>query len=130
MNRYSNTMSRTIYYRLPVIAYCLGIFWQSSYPGIISEPVFPHFDKLIHFFAYAFLAALCARDLQAEKPFWSPRDIKFITLGFCFIYGLSDEFHQAFVPLRDASVYDFMADCLGSLAGSYFYLNIRTAQTP
>ena len=129
MKPYSNTVSRTITHRLPVIAYCFGIFRQSSYPAILSEPLFPHFDKLIHFFAYAFLAMLCVRALQAEKPFWPPLRSLLIAVAFCCAFGLSDEIHQAFVPLRDASIYDFIADCLGSLFGGYFYLNFRTART-
>jgi len=129
MKLYSDTVSRTIFHRLPVLAYCLGIFWQSSYPAILSEPVFPHFDKLAHFLVYAFLAMLCVRALQAEKPFWPALRIFLTAVAFCCAFGLSDEIHQAFVPLRDASVFDFLADCAGSLAGGYFYLNVRTART-
>jgi len=129
MKPYSSTVSRTITHRLPVIAYCFGIFRQSSYPAILSEPLFPHFDKLAHFLVYAFLAVLCVRALQAEKPFWPPLRSFLMAVVFCCAFGLSDEIHQAFVPLRDASVFDFAADCLGSLSGAYFYLNFRTART-
>ena len=31
------------------------------------------------------------------------------------IYGLSDEFHQSFVPYRNASMLDFLADFFGLL---------------
>jgi VanZ family protein len=118
----SNTLSLTFLYRLPVIALCLAIFWQSSYPGLIKQPLFSHADKLLHFIAYAFLAVLCARNLAAEKPFWTPFRIKIVTIFCVSLYGLSDEIHQAFVPARSASMGDFVADCTGSVAGSFFYL--------
>lgn len=123
MRQSSSTLSLTILYRLPVISLCLLIFWQSSYPGILSEPLFPHEDKVLHFIAYAILSLLCARDLKNEKPFWSPLKIRIIAILFASAYGLSDEIHQAFVPSRDASVYDFLADCAGSIVGCLFYLD-------
>ena len=123
MRQSSNKLNLILFYRLPVIALCLFIFWQSSYPGIISEPLFPHDDKVLHFGAYALLAILTARNLKAEKPFWSPIKIKIIVILFASLYGLSDEIHQAFVPSRYASAYDFLADCTGSIAGCLFYMN-------
>jgi VanZ family protein len=37
------------------------------------------------------------------------------------VYGITDEIHQSFVPMRDASMYDVMADSIGSFVGAYFY---------
>jgi len=126
---FNTPFSLTLFYRLPVIAVCLAIFWQSSYPGIISVPLFPHADKLLHFCVYAFLAFLTARDLIAEKPFWSPMKIKVAAILFASLYGVSDELHQAFVPERDASVFDVIADVAGSISGSVFYFNFLTRKT-
>jgi len=36
-------------------------------------------------------------------------------------YGVSDEWHQSFVPLRDASIRDWMTDLLGGAAGAMSY---------
>jgi VanZ family protein len=43
----------------------------------------------------------------------------FIT-GFAFtlLFGMSDEWHQSFVPSRMADVWDFAADGLGALLGA------------
>lgn len=32
---------------------------------------------------------------------------------FCLLYAVSDEVHQMFVPNRDASKFDFIADAFG-----------------
>jgi len=122
MRQSYNKLNRIYLYRLPVIILCLFIFWQSSYPGIISEPLFPFDDKVFHFAAYALLAILTARDLIAEKPFWHFTKIKIIAIFFSCLFGLSDEFHQAFVASRDASAGDFLADCAGSILGCHIYL--------
>ena len=124
MRQFSNRLNLIYLYRLPVIGLCLLIFWQSSYPGIISEPLFPFDDKVLHFGAYALLAFLTARDLTAEKSFWSLPKIKIIAITFSCLFGLSDEIHQAFVPSRDASAGDFLADCAGSIFGCLFYLEV------
>lgn len=123
-------MFLTIFYRLPVIALCAFIFWQSSYPGIISQPLFPHDDKVMHFGVYTLLALLVARAVQKEKPLWSSGKIKIITILFVTAFGLSDELHQAFVPQRSASVFDFLADCAGAVAGCLFYTNFISKKTP
>lgn len=122
MSPFSKLQHRIIFYRLPVIALCIFIFWQSSYPGIISRPLFPHVDKVLHFMAYALLAALSARSVIADKPFWSLTKIKVFVILFASTYGLSDEIHQAFVAERSASFADLIADCAGSITGCFTYL--------
>ncbi|MEN8211433.1 MAG: VanZ family protein [Thermodesulfobacteriota bacterium] len=130
MRQFSNKLSLIVFYRLPVIALCSFIFWQSSYPGIISEPLFAYDDKIFHFGIYAILAILAARNLTVEKPLWSPAKIKTITILFACLYGVSDEIHQAFVTDRHASLWDLFADCAGSIAGCLFYINFVSKKTP
>ena len=122
MRQSSKWLNHIYLYRLPVIVLCLFIFWQSSYPSMISTSLFPHEDKVLHFGAWALLAFLCARSLFAEKPFWPVGRIKLIVIVFACLFGLSDEIHQAFVSSRSASAGDFAADCAGSVFGCFFYL--------
>lgn len=124
MRQLSSRLNLIYLYRLPVIGFCLFIFWQSSYAGIISAPLFPYDDKVLHFCAYALLAFLTTRNLIAEKPYWSLAKIKIIAIVFACLFGLSDEIHQAFVPSRSASAGDFLADCAGSIFGCLFYLDV------
>lgn len=111
-------------YRLPVVCLCLFIFWQSSFPSLDSGPWFPHSDKLVHMGAYAFLAFLAARNLKQEKPLFSRTKLRIMAIGLASLYGLSDEIHQAFVPSRTASAWDFLADVLGSILGTWVYLDV------
>jgi VanZ family protein len=37
------------------------------------------------------------------------------------LFGLSDEIHQYFVPARNADLWDFIADMIGSLSGVFLY---------
>ncbi len=118
----ASPLKLNLYYRLPLVAFCLLLFFQSSFPSPISAPLFPHDDKLMHLGAYGFLAFLAARNIEQERPFFSRRKLGILAILFTVLYGLSDEIHQAFVPDRTASVWDFAADILGGFIGIGFYL--------
>jgi VanZ family protein len=120
----ASLLKLTLFYRLPLAAFCLVLFWQSSFSSPFSAPLFPHDDKLMHMGAYGFLAFLAARNLHREKPLFSRTKLKVLTILFACLYGLSDEIHQAFVIDRTASVWDFAADVLGSILGACFYFDV------
>lgn len=112
-------------YRLPLVGFCLLIFWQSSFPSIASTSWLPQGgDKVLHLGGYALLAFLAARNLRQEKPLFTRTKIRIMAIVFTSLYGLSDEIHQAFVPSRTASGMDFLADVLGSILGTWLYLDV------
>ncbi len=43
------------------------------------------------------------------------------SIGFSIAYAASDEVHQGFVPGREASIMDWLADSVGILISSYVY---------
>ena len=93
-------------YWFPLIAYCLLIFLQSSFPSIESVPELPYIDKLLHFFAYAVLGALF---LRAYKTLQIRNNLKFLIILSVLsssLYGISDEMHQYFVPSRSFEYVD------------------------
>lgn len=99
-----------------LIAYCSFIYWLSSQPSVPAPMMFDHQDKLYHFAAYFIMGVLSWRfffGLLAIHPMT-------LLLSICFgvLYGASDEWHQSFVPGRDASLLDWVADSLGAMAGS------------
>lgn len=96
----------------PVGACMALIFWLSS----MSSPPSPGpiNDKVLHFAAYGGLATLCLRATSGGRLAgltWRAALLAwFIATG----YGVTDEFHQRFVPYRTADVADLVADALGA----------------
>ncbi len=108
-------------YWLPIIIYCVLIFFQSANPTPVSMPKFLLFDKLLHFAAYAFLGAMFLRALRTLPLKNRPVLILSLSILLSTLYGFSDELHQHFVPARQADLWDALADMLGSVAGVWTY---------
>lgn len=87
-------------------------------------------DKLYHFIEYAILGILLAWAFVKAKPSVVPSKLIWIIAAvLSILYGASDEWHQTFVPGRDATFADWIADVLGSIAGVLaVYLYYRSRQ--
>jgi len=105
----------------PVALYALAIFVESS---ISHVPAFPSgfTDKDGHGLLYAGLAVLVLRAASGAR--WDGLTLGTATaaVALAAVYGITDEFHQWFVPGRTADVYDWVADCAGAAAGVVFVL--------
>lgn len=68
--------------------------------------------KLAHFTEYAILYFFAYRvvSLYKNDPF-----AKYISLIICVLYAASDEWHQTFIPGRDAKILDMGIDSLGAI---------------
>jgi VanZ family protein len=98
----------------PVLVYAAGIFALSS----VSEPPMPGgvSDRAIHAWVYAGLALLLLRALTGGCwPNVSARRAAGAAL-LASAYGLSDEWHQWFVPGRVFDRLDLLADMAGASA--------------
>ncbi len=115
-------------YWAPPLLYMALIFAVSS----LKQPPLPMpkfewltIDKLYHFIEYAILGGLLARALLKAKPSIVPPQLIWgLAAVLSILYGASDEWHQTFVPGRSATLADWVADTLGSVAGVlgvYFY---------
>lgn len=80
----------------------------------LSLPLFPGADKIAHLFAYGALA-LAVLWGRAQEGVENPRRVALQTVIFCLCYGISDEFHQSFIPFRSVSGLDLLADTAGAL---------------
>jgi VanZ family protein len=109
------------YYWLPLIAYCVFIYIQSSYPSPERLPSFQFSDKLLHFGAYAVMGVLFYRAYQTLPVKNNFQLVVLLSMISTSIYGVSDEIHQSFVPYRDGSFLDVIADILGAVCGVYVY---------
>ncbi len=118
-----------IWYRLPVLALCAAIFWQSHSPCVMGPSVIPFADKIMHLGAYSVLGFLCVRWLDMEVS--GRKKARIIIAGFVLasVFGLSDEFHQSFIISRTASVYDFIADCAGAALGGWIWMLILSGKS-
>ena len=98
------------------------------FPDIPAEDIAPLHGlirKLGHWSEYFVLAVLALRALLKETDNkWQSRHTVF-TLVFVFVYALSDEFHQLFVPSRTASLGDVMIDVLGGICGIFWMVWYR-----
>ena len=85
--------------------YAAGIGYLSHQPIGAGEPPFAHFDKLLH------LAEFCVFMFLA----WHATGRRLLVAWMLTIaFAATDEWHQAMIPTRDASMLDFIADVAGA----------------
>ena len=92
--------------------YCSFIFWLSSQQALPTPMLFIHQDKIHHMGAYFIMAIFAWRFFS--DYFDKSLVIIVASISFCSIYGLSDEWHQSYVPGRDADLLDWLADTIGA----------------
>jgi VanZ family protein len=99
---------------VPALVWMAVIFYLSHQSGSELGSLFPFLDNFNwgHFAAYFILAWLI---YWAMYPLRAVR-AKLITIAICIIYGLTDEWHQSFVPMRNPDLYDVINDTLGATA--------------
>ena len=78
--------------------------------------------KGAHLTEYAVLALLLwrawRRPVKNDARPWDWREARLVLLSVA-LYAASDEFHQLFVPSRDAAVHDVFIDTAGGAAGLF-----------
>ena len=107
-----------------------AIFFVSSLPGDqLHLPTFLNYDKAWHLLEYGVLTATCFFALHPAHPTKKVTSTALGVICFAFLYGVSDEFHQSFVPLRDSSFGDVIADTLGAaLVASAWWWQVRSSK--
>jgi VanZ family protein len=107
---------------IPMMSVMGIIFFLSSQPGnTLNLPDIPDLDKVLHAVAYGGLALtvlFAVADSYRSNP---PYRISLLVVLFCLTYGISDEFHQSFVPYRTPSIFDLAADTVGALAAVFLW---------
>ncbi len=102
---------------LPAVVIMAIIFFLSSTPGT-ALPQFGWLDVVIkkagHVCGYGLLTVAYWYALGFERRHW------WLAILLAFIYAITDEFHQSFVPGRNASVIDVVAfDGVGASIGLF-----------
>lgn len=113
----------------------LALLWMATIYYLSSHPMpdinlgFSAQDKLVHLLAYALLAILMLGAMPWRAGGYTLRQVALAAL-LAALYGLSDEWHQSFVPGRSSDALDVLADGIGALLGSVmlWLLTRRLAQ--
>lgn len=79
--------------------------------------------KNAHFFAYLVLGILAVNAIKVSGVS-KPKSYA-LAIGICFIYAISDEVHQLFVPGRGGQLSDVVLDTIGGAVGIGFYALVR-----
>jgi VanZ family protein len=111
-----------------VAIYLCVITYLSHQPSLRVPGGLP--DWLMHGLEYAGLAALLFR-AQVRTGRRGPKSL-LAALAGCAAFGLIDEYHQSFVPGRDASLRDALADTTGAalaLIGASLIHSVRGGRT-
>lgn len=114
-------------FRVMALAWMALIFYLSSQEFIPVPGVIEGQDKLMHFGAYAALGLFIAGGWRRPGQVLSWRDLAMAVL-VVIAYGASDEFHQSFVPGRDVSTWDLVADSLGGMFGAWLIYRGRAGR--
>ncbi|HUQ02825.1 MAG TPA: VanZ family protein [Kofleriaceae bacterium] len=97
------------------VALMIALFALSAQSQLSVPGGFDFGDKIVHAAVYGLLAQFYA--LTAER---SSRRVTLYAILGAVAYGVTDELHQSFVPGRDASVFDLVADAVGATLGALF----------
>ncbi len=103
-----------------ITLFYLGLIWYLSSLDGRSVSFIQGLDKPLHLIEYSVLGALlyrCLGEFNLESLFFA----SFIAC----LYGIIDEFHQSFVPGRDASMVDLLFDSAGGLLGAWMGKELR-----
>ena len=123
-------MGQVFRYWVPVVVYAGAIFFLSaqSHP----EDQLPSFllkevsDKVLHAVEYGILSLLCYRAFRRAAGPAVAEQAALLAILTASVYGLTDEVHQAFVPLRESSWQDWLADTIGAVIGAISWRFIRS----
>lgn len=108
---------------IPMLTVMGIIFFLSHQPGDqLDVADLPFLDKIGHFVFYGILAGTILLVPSQEFKRSRPVLTVVIAVSICFIYGITDEFHQSFIPHRFVSAADILADAMGALCVSLYWL--------
>ena len=123
-------MVQVFWYWVPVALYAGVIFFLSAQlhpeeqlPSFLLEDVS---DKVLHGVEYGILALLCYRAFRWAAGSAVARQAVVLAIVAASVYGITDEVHQFFVPFRESSWQDWLADTIGAAIGAVSWRFIRS----
>jgi len=121
---------QVLWYWVPAVLYAGAIFFLSSQshpeeqlPSFLLENVS---DKVLHAVEYGILAVLCFRTFRWAAGPAVARQAVVLAIVTASVYGITDEVHQLFVPFRESSWLDWLADTIGAAIGALSWRFLRS----
>jgi VanZ family protein len=106
----------------PTVIYMAAIFHFSSESQPLPALTERVWDKLLHTIEYGGLGFLLIRAFLGEGAGWRPSAL--LAVLAASLYGATDEWHQAFVPMRSSDIHDWLGDTVGAGLGVAAYAAI------
>ena len=106
--------------------YCGLIYWLSDQPWLPVPSMFENQDKFHHLGAYFIMGTLAWRNFRHYLR--NPGFLTAISIAFCSLYGISDEWHQSFVVGRNADGLDWLADTAGATIAVFTIRHLMNKQ--
>ena len=113
-----DVMGQVLWYWAPVALYAGTIFFLSAQshpeeqlPSFLLEGVS---DKVLHAVEYGILSLLYYRAFRWAAGPAVARQAVVLAIVTASVFGLTDELHQLFVPFRESSWQDWLADTVGA----------------
>lgn len=111
-----------------LLVYLGMIFAVSNIPAMDLLVIrFPNWDKFAHFFEYLPVGFMVTGLLSSKFPGSRPAVLIPAVIAISLLLGGLDEFHQSFVPGRDVSLGDAIADVLGATVGAMLAVHFMKA---
>lgn len=127
-------MNKLLRYWLPVLAWMSMIFYLSSQSRLpVEMPDWvPYVDKLAHAAVFGILGLLFVRAWLEGRLEEINARVAGLAVSFTLLYGVTDEFHQIYVPGRSPSAGDLIADTLGAaiLCAALYTWKTRKREAP
>ena len=117
---------------LPAVAWAGLIFFLSSQPDETFEKLGLQGQLLSiggHLVVYFVLMVLLVVALRFSSDL-SSRQITIVAFLIVALYGLSDEYHQSFVPGRTATIDDWIVDLVGAAIAWIILLRLKYYRLP
>ncbi|RMH09828.1 MAG: hypothetical protein D6704_00540 [Nitrospirae bacterium] len=117
-----------IRYWLPVVIYGGSIFYLSALPDPLPAfgDALPEFnDKILHGFEYGLFGILWYRGFRYGMGEKGAQYAAILAIVASILYGMSDEYHQWFVPLRTPEFADLLADGVGAAVGVFTWQRVQ-----
>jgi VanZ family protein len=115
---------------IPALGYSALIVWLSAQSNLKPPDIGVEWnDKVLHAAEYFIFSILWCFALLYSRPQALRMNRVWALVAGAALFAVSDELHQAFVPGRQADVFDLLADLCGISMGVFVFLRFTGARS-